>query len=167
MAYLRSWHSSDSAWCILQGHCAPPPDGHGDTAHAIQVAREAAELFDFPMAGRLIPGLLRGDDPDEAPVHAPTNNVHIRTQSLHGIRQHKNGEEQEFDDFPVLKGADDQLLLHCLMWTGLVNGNSRLHSSCASKVIKKSLMAHFICICRLGSFTMKLIQFAVIPDLYD
>ena len=98
----------------------PPPEGHGDTAHAIQVAREAAELFDFPLAGRLIPGLLRGDDPDAAPARVPTNNVHIRSQSLRGIRQHKNGEEHEFDDFPVSERSrrPAALALPDVDWTG-------------------------------------------------
>ena len=71
----------------------PPPEGHGDTAHAVQVAQEAAELFDFPLAGHIIPGILAADDPNGAPANPPDGNIHVRTC--------KNGEDQEFDDFPV------------------------------------------------------------------
>ena len=39
----------------------PPPEGHGDTAEAVQVAHDAAELFDFPAAHQIIPGLLRAE----------------------------------------------------------------------------------------------------------
>ena len=38
-----------------------PPEGHGDTAEAVQVAHDAAELFDFPAAHQIIPGLLRAE----------------------------------------------------------------------------------------------------------
>ena len=77
----------------------PPPDGHGDTAHAVRVAREAADLFDFPMASQVIPGLLLADNhaSAQAPAAAPADDVHVRTC--------RNGEDQEFDDFPVSEAS--------------------------------------------------------------
>jgi len=79
----------------------PPPEGHGDTAHAIQVAREAADLFDFPAAGRIIPGLLRADNPGDEPAHVPADQHDLRMRTFTGLYQNKHGEDQEFDDFPV------------------------------------------------------------------
>ena len=39
----------------------PPPDIAGDTAHAVRVARDAAEAFDFPMAGNLTFDILSAE----------------------------------------------------------------------------------------------------------
>ena len=75
----------------------PPPDGQSDTAHAVSVAREAADLFDFPMAHGIIPGLLHQDAPDDAQVGLHDGNAHIRAC--------RNGEDQEFDDFPVSEAS--------------------------------------------------------------
>ena len=65
----------------------------------MHVAREAADLFDFPMASQVIPGLLLADNHDNvhAPAVEPAGNVHVRAC--------KNGEDQEFDDFPVSEAS--------------------------------------------------------------
>ena len=97
----------------------PPPDGHGNTAHAVQVAREAADLFDFPMASQVIPGLLLADQPDE-PANPPPGNFYVRHWKYPGMRRHKNGEEHEFDDFPVSERSrrPTQIELPAMDWSG-------------------------------------------------
>ena len=74
----------------------PPPDPECDTAYAVRVAQEAAELFDFPMAGNLASDIIAANDPADR-VLAPRAPPSSQTR----LQQHRNGEDHEFDDFPV------------------------------------------------------------------
>ena len=74
----------------------PPPATECDTAYAVRVAQEAAELVDFPMAGALADDIIGSTDPADR-VLAPQAPPSWQTR----LQNHRNGEEHEFDDFPV------------------------------------------------------------------